>query len=115
MLSQLALHEVIINMAANGTLSQSGSNGDTITLNLTWTALVISIGAFVLSTVQAILAYLQFDNSEVGRRRCSEEVMGELWAARTTKEFKWRDWRYQVFYEAPLFYTAPSGYIFAFQ
>ncbi|KAH8805314.1 hypothetical protein F5884DRAFT_823062 [Xylogone sp. PMI_703] len=32
-----------------------------------------------------------------------------MWASRTRKEFKWREWRYQVFYEAPIFFTAPSG------
>lgn len=82
------------------------------TLNLTYAALAISIGAFILSTLQALLAYLQFDNSEVGRRRCSEEVMGELWAEKTTRKFKWREWRYQIFFEVPVFYTAPPGYIY---
>lgn len=98
-------------MATNGTNSANGD--DAITLNLTYSALAISIVAFVLSTVQALLAYLQFDNSEVGRRRCSEEVMGELWAKKTTRKFKWREWRYQVFFEVPVFYTAPPGYLFA--
>ena len=103
-------------MATNATNSANnggnGANNDTITLNLTYAALGISVVAFILSTLQALLAYLQFDNSEVGRRRCSEEVMGELWAAKTTKKFKWQEWRYQVFFEVPVFYTAPPGYIF---
>jgi hypothetical protein len=90
-------------MANNGTYSASnaanGTNNDTVTLDLT----------FILSSLQALLAYLQFDNSEVGRRRCSEEVMGELWAGKTIKKFKWREWRYQVFFEVPVFYTAPPG------
>jgi TRAP-type C4-dicarboxylate transport system permease small subunit len=101
------------NMANNGTYSASnaanGTNNDTVTLDLTYAALAISIGAFILSSLQALLAYLQFDNSEVGRRRCSEEVMGELWAGKTIKKFKWREWRYQVFFEVPVFYTAPPG------
>lgn len=92
---------------------KNGINNDAITLNLTYSALAISIVAFILSSLQALLAYLQFDNSEVGRRRCSEEVMGELWAGKTTRKFKWREWRYQVFFEVPVFYTAPPGYIFA--
>jgi len=100
-------------MATNGTNSaNSGVNGindDAITLNLTYFALAISIVALIFSTLQALLAYLQFDNSEVGRRRCSEEVMGELWAGKTTRKFKWREWRYQVFFEVPVFYTAPPG------
>src|SRR5580698_1927636 len=104
-------------MATSGTNSTNdganGTNDDTIVLNLTYSALAISIGAFILSTLQALLAYLQFDNSEVGRRRCSEEVMGELWSEKTTRKFKWREWRYQVFFEVPVFYTAPPGYIFA--
>jgi hypothetical protein len=105
------------NMATTGANStgdgSNGTNDDAIAINLTYAALAISIGAFVLSTLQALLAYLQFDNSEVGRRRCSEEVMGELWAGKTTRKFKWREWRYQVFFEVPVFYTAPLGYIFA--
>ena len=104
-------------MASGGANStnngSSGNNDDAITINLTYAALAISIGAFILSTLQALLAYLQFDNSEVGRRRCSEEVMGELWAGKTTRKFKWREWRYQVFFEVPVFYTAPPGYLFA--
>lgn len=104
------------NMASNGTEQANdgtnGKNNDAITLNLTYSALAISIVALFLSTLQALLAYLQFDNSEVGRRRCSEEVMGELWARKTTRKFKWREWRYQVFFEVPVFYTAPPGYAF---
>jgi hypothetical protein len=99
-------------MANNGTYSANNaanSTSDTITLDLTYAALSISIGAFILSSLQALLAYLQFGNSEVGRRRCSEEVMGELWAGKTIKRFKWREWRYQVFFEVPVFYTAPPG------
>jgi hypothetical protein len=103
----------IDNMANNGNYSANnaanGTNDDTVTLDLTYAALAISIGAFILSSLQALLAYLQFDNSEVGRRRCSEEVMGELWAGKTIKKFKWREWRYQVFFEVPVFYTAPPG------
>jgi hypothetical protein len=86
------------------------TNDEEVTLNLTYAALAISIGAIILSSLQALLAYLQFDNSEVGRRRCSAEVMGELWAGKTTRKFKWREWRYQVFFEVPVFYTAPPGY-----
>ncbi len=85
-------------------------NDEEVTLILTYSAFVISIGAIILSSLQALLAYLQFDNSEVGRRRCSAEVMGELWAGKTTRKFKWREWRYQVFFEVPVFYTAPPGY-----
>lgn len=91
-----------LKMAAS---SDDGMEADT--LKLTVAALAISIAAILLSTLQALLAYLQFDNSEVGRRRCSEEVMGKLWAGRTTRKFKWREFRYQVFFEVPVFYTAP--------
>jgi hypothetical protein len=88
------------------------TNAEQVTLNLTYAALAISIGAIILSSLQALLAYLQFDNSEVGRRRCSAEVMGELWARKTRRKFKWREWRYQVFFEVPVLYTAPPGYEF---
>jgi hypothetical protein len=101
-------------MSSNGNSGNNGGSGstsDTTVLNLTYAALAISIGAFILSTLQALLAYLQFDNSEVGRRRCSDEVMGQLWATKTERKFKWREWRYQVFFEVPVFYTAPPGYI----
>jgi hypothetical protein len=104
------------NMATDGTNSANGgangTNNEAVTLHLTYSALAISIVALVLSTLQALLAYLQFDNSEDGRRRCSEEMMGDLWAGKTTRKFKWREWRYQVFFEVPVFYTAPLGYIF---
>jgi hypothetical protein len=85
-------------------------NNEEVTLILTYAAFAISIAAIILSLLQALLAYLQFDNSEVGRRRCSAEVMGEQWAGKTTRKFKWREWRYQVFFEVPVFYTAPPGY-----
>jgi hypothetical protein len=85
-------------------------NDEEVTLTLTDAAFAISIGAIILSSLQALLAYLQFDNSEVGRRRCSTEVMGEQWAGKTTRQFKWREWRYQVFFEVLVFYTAPPGY-----
>jgi len=88
------------------------TTAEQVTLNLTYAALAISIGAIILSSLQALLAYLQFDNSEVGRRRCSAEVMGELWARKTRRKFKWREWRYQVFFEVPVLYTAPPGYEF---
>jgi hypothetical protein len=42
----------------------SGTNDVAIALNLTYAALAISIVAFILSSPQALLAYLQFDNSE---------------------------------------------------
>ncbi|EHL00252.1 hypothetical protein M7I_3742 [Glarea lozoyensis 74030] len=35
--------------------------------------------------------------------------MGKLWATRTTRKFKWREFRYQVFFEVPVFYTANPG------
>ncbi|EPE27228.1 hypothetical protein GLAREA_03143 [Glarea lozoyensis ATCC 20868] len=95
---------------SNSTGSGQADNSDNVvTLQLTIAALAISIAAIFLSTLQALLAYLQFDNSEVGRRRCSEEVMGKLWATRTTRKFKWREFRYQVFFEVPVFYTANPG------
>jgi hypothetical protein len=95
---------------SNSSSSAGADNSDNaVTLQLTIAALAISIAAIFLSTLQALLAYLQFDNSEVGRRRCSEEVMGKLWASRTTRRFKWREFRYQVFFEVPVFYTAPPG------
>lgn len=101
------------NMAANVTSlsSVNGSDDNEVPLRLTIAALAISIGAIVLSTLQALLAYLQFDNSEMGRRRCSAEVMGKLWAGKTTRKFKWQEFRYQVFFEVPVFYTAPPGYV----
>ncbi|CAG8962235.1 hypothetical protein HYFRA_00005288 [Hymenoscyphus fraxineus] len=89
--------------------SSSDDGSDAATLRLTIVALAISVAAMLLSTLQALLAYLQFDNSEVGRRRCSAEVMGKLWASRTTRKFKWREFRYQVFFEVPVFYTAEPG------
>ena len=88
------------------------TNEDQVTQNLTYAAFAISIAAFILASLQALLAYLQFDNSEVGRRRCSAEVMGERWAKKTERKFKWREWRYQVFFEVPVLYTAPPGYDF---
>ncbi len=101
-------------MASNNTNpAHGGGNGsrdDTTALNLTYSALAVSVVALIFSTLQALLAYLQFDNSEVGRRRCSAEVMGELWAGKTRRKFKWREWRYQVFFEVPVFYTAPPRY-----
>lgn len=100
------------NITASGDHGANSSNyDDNITLKLTIVALATSVIAIALSTLQAVLAYLQFDNSEVGRRRCSSEVMGRLWAGKTTREFKWREWRYQVFFEVPVFYTAPPGYV----
>lgn len=76
-------------------------------LNMTYVALAISLAAFGLSTLQSILAYLQFDNSEGGRRRCSPEVMGKEWAAKTKRKYNRREFRYQIFFEVPVFYTAP--------
>ncbi len=99
-------------MANNDTsIAMDGSdiNDENLTFRLTVAAFVISIAAFVLSTLQSLLAYLQFDNSEVGRRRCSAEVMGKEWAMKTTRKFKWSEFRYQVFFEVPVFYTAPPG------
>lgn len=96
-------------MATNGSSMascSSGSSDSAVTLKLTNAALAISIGAFFLSVLQALLAYLQFDNSSVGRRRCSAEVMGQLWASKTEAIFKGREWRYQIFFEVPVFYTA---------
>ena len=95
-------------MAANGTTGAPSSR-DSANFDLTAAALAISIAAIVLSSLQALLAYLQFDNSEVGRRRCSEEVMGKLWASKTSSKFKPREFRYQVYFEVPVFYTAPPG------
>ncbi|CAG8973786.1 hypothetical protein HYALB_00006331 [Hymenoscyphus albidus] len=89
--------------------SSSDDGSDAATLRLTIVALAISVAAMLLSTLQALLAYLQFDNSEVGRRRCAAEVMGKPWASRTTRKFKWREFRYQVFFEVPVFYTAEPG------
>lgn len=79
------------------------------TLRLTYVALAISLAAFGLAALQAVLAYLQFDNSEGGRRRCSPEVMGKEWASKTESKYRWRELRYQVFFEVPVFYTAPLG------
>lgn len=99
-------------MAGNQTTSSGDSTASAdndLLFRLTIAAFVTSIAAFVLSSLQALLAYLQFDNSELGRRRCSEEVMGKLWAQKTTSKFKWRGFRYQVFFEVPVFYTAHPG------
>ncbi len=100
-------------MASNGTATSGdgGDNENQLLYQLTIAAFVISLAAFGLSTLQALLAYLQFDNSELGHRRCSEEVMGKEWAGKTTRKFKWREFRYQVFFEVPVFYTAPPGYL----
>ena len=95
-------------------MSSNDSSGEDSTdkqvFNLTVAAFVISMVALLLSTLQALLAYLQFDNSEIGRRRCSEEVMGKEWAALTTRRYKWAEFRWQVFFEVPVFYTAPPQY-----
>lgn len=110
----LGLHcEFNKKMTSNITTSgNDGTNSDDgVTLRLTIVALSTSFVAIILSILQAVLAYLQFDNSEIGRRRCSEEVMGRLWAEKTRRKFKWREWRYQVFFEVPVFYTAPPGYV----
>jgi hypothetical protein len=93
-------------------IGKMATNNDQVTVNLTYAAFAISISAFILASLQVLLAYLQFDNSEVGRRRCSAEVMGELWAKKTERKFKWREWRYQIFFEVPVLYTAPPGYEF---
>jgi hypothetical protein len=29
----------------------------------------------------------------------------------TERKFKWGEFRYQVFFEVPVFYTAPPGYL----
>jgi hypothetical protein len=98
------------NSSTIGSNGVNSPNNDPVVEQLTKAAFAISIVALMFSTVQAILAYLQFDNSEIGRRRCSDQVMGELWAKKTTRKFKWREWRYQVFFEVPVIYTAPPGY-----
>jgi len=77
---------------------------------LTWAALGISLAAFGLAMLQAVLAYLQFVTSEGDRQRCSADIMGPGWASKTEWTYKWSDLRYQVFFEAPVFYTAPPGY-----
>jgi hypothetical protein len=99
-------------MSTNGTLSSpgGGSSSDEVTLRLTYAAVGLSVGAIFLSTLQALLAYLQFDISEVGTRRCSQEVMG-MWASRTRRKFDWRHLRIQVFFEVPVLSTASTGYI----
>lgn len=88
-------------------MASSNDGMDAVTLRLTAVALAVSIVAIVLSTLQAFLAYLQFNNSEVSKRTCSGEVMGELWAKRTERKFNWGQFRYLVFFEVPVFYTAP--------
>ncbi|KAG9231388.1 hypothetical protein BJ875DRAFT_487070 [Amylocarpus encephaloides] len=97
-------------MSGNATLSPScppADDSNLLTLRLTWAALVLSTVAIILSTVQALLAYLAFDNSEMGRRRCSEDIMGPLWAKKTKRKFLRSEFRYQVFFEVPVIYTAP--------
>ena len=98
-------------MDANSTLSSSGgtSGSDNVTLRLTYAAIGLSVGAIFLSTLQALLAWMQFDMSEVGSRRCSSMVMGE-WASETKRSFSWRQLRFEVTFAVPVFYTAPPGY-----
>jgi hypothetical protein len=78
--------------------------------DLTAAALAISIAAFAFSSLQALVAYLQLNDSEVWPQLCPEEVMGKLWASKVTRKYNWREWRYQVFFEVPVFFTAPPGY-----
>ena len=98
-------------MAANGTTGAPSSR-DSANFDLTAAALAISIAAIVLSSLQALLAYLQFDNSEVGRRRCSEKVMGKLWASKTSSKFKPRDqrWLPEEFLAAPVRWQAGTAF-----
>jgi hypothetical protein len=96
----------------NGTASSSGDASTTdLIYNLTVAAFAISLVALVLSILQALLAYLQFDDSEIGRRICqSDQIMGTGgWARHTRREFKWDEFRNQVWFEVPVFYTAPPG------
>ncbi len=100
----------------NGTTSSSDdSTNQAVLYNLTVAAFIISLVALVLSILQALLAYLQFDDSEIGRRRCqSEAIMGTGgWATKTKRKFKWNEFRYQVYFQVPVFYTAPPGYVLA--
>jgi hypothetical protein len=99
-------------MATNDTTpldGGSGSSTDDETLRLTIVALIVSLIALFLSTLQSILVFFQWDNSEATRKRCSEYVLGKGWSGLTEKRFKWRQLRYQVFFQVPVIYTAPPG------
>ncbi|KAH8896721.1 hypothetical protein GQ53DRAFT_838246 [Thozetella sp. PMI_491] len=97
-------------MDANNSTSSSSSGADAFNdsiTKLTFVSLVISLVTFAFSTLQGIVAYLKVDDVEV--RRSSEEVMGEGWATKSMKVFRYRGLRYQVSFEVPVFYTAPPG------
>ncbi|KAH8880956.1 hypothetical protein GQ53DRAFT_812937 [Thozetella sp. PMI_491] len=85
----------------NSTASSGGgqdSSDNALMLQLTIAAFTISIVAL------AFLTTVRWDGGDARKKSWAKE-----WASMTTRKFKWREWRYQVFFEVPVFYTAPLG------
>ena len=96
-------------MATNGT--SSSSNGlDTSNNILTITAFIVSLVALGVSLLQLQLAFLQYDASRFAKKYCGTTFM-EDWAQKTASHFKLDELRFEVFFEVPVFYTAPPGYM----
>jgi hypothetical protein len=66
-------------------------------------ALVISISAFTIATLQALQQYF---SSATGYSSCSEKVMGK-WSRFTHRKMRWHEFRFEVRFSVPVIFVAP--------
>jgi hypothetical protein len=82
--------------------SSSGGGDDNTELIV---ALVISVLAFVIAILQAAQQYLA---TATGFSSCSEAVIGK-WAQFARRQMVWSEFRFEVQFEAPVFFVARPG------
>ena len=65
--------------------------------NLSWTALILSVAAFLISVSQMLQQY--FATAE-GYRRCQYSVLGP-WFKHTRRRFRWSEFRFETHFQTP--------------
>lgn len=88
----------------NGTSpsSNGGSDDDNTELIVAVIALIISLLAFIATSLQALQQYYA---SATGWASCNESVMGK-WARYSKRPIRWSEFRLEVHYEVPIIFVA---------
>ena len=79
------------------------SNDDNTELILAVVALIISVLAFFIGTLQALNQYFA---SATGYSNCDSTVIGK-WSAFRFRRMRWSEFRFEVTFEAPVIFVAP--------
>lgn len=82
--------------------SDVGSDNDNTELIVAVIALIISLLAFIATSLQALQQYYA---SATGWASCNESVMGK-WAKYSKRPIRWSEFRLEVHYEVPIIFVA---------